>query len=348
MTPDAAIDEAKRGALRPVYLVTGDERYLRDQVVAAIRAAALGGGIADFNEDKFTAGETDVEKVIAAARTVPMMAPRRFVLVSSVERWDGAEGKGDALAPLDRLADYAASPIAETCLVLAGGKIDGRRRLVTSAKKAGFVVDCAELDRRDLPRWIEGRARALGNGIDGEVADLLAELAGPELGAVNDALERLSLFVGPSAPITEEAVAECVAKIRVADTWAVVEAVRGRDLGAALRALSEAYDPRDRGLPLLGALAWSIRQLARYQAETLAGASSDEAAKRAGVFQPFRARELGKLAGSVPARDVERWMLVLAETDLALKGSRRPPDAVLEEMLTRLCQRPAAPRARAR
>ncbi|MFO0670747.1 MAG: DNA polymerase III subunit delta [Polyangiaceae bacterium] len=239
-------------------------------------------------------------------------------------------------------------PIAETCLVLAGGKIDGRRRLVTSAKKAGFVVDCAELDRRDLPRWIEGRARALGNGIDGEVADLLAELAGPELGAVNDALERLSLFVGPSAPITEEAVAECVAKIRVADTWAVVEAVRGRDLGAALRALSEAYDPRDRGLPLLGALAWSIRQLARYQAETLAGASSDEAAKRAGVFQPFRARELGKLAGSVPARDVERWMLVLAETDLALKGSRRPPDAVLEEMLTRLCQRPAAPRARAR
>lgn len=345
MTPDAAIEEARRGALRPVYLVAGDERFTRDQVVAAIRAAALGSGIAAFNEDKFTAGEADVEKILGAVRTVPMMAPKRFVLVSGVERWESAESSG---SPLDRLADYASAPIAETCLVLTAGKLDGRRRLATVARKQGFAVDCAELDRRELPRWIEVRAQALGNAIEHEVADLLAEIAGPELGSVNDALERLSLYVGAGAPITEHAVSECVARVRAADTWAVVEAVRGRDLGAALRALSEAYDPRDRGLPLLGALAWSIRQLARFQAEVAGGASPDQAAKKAGVFQPFRVRELSKMASTIPTRDVERWIMVLAETDLALKGSRRPPEAILEEMLTRLCQRPATAKRSAR
>jgi DNA polymerase-3 subunit delta len=338
VTPEAAIDEAKRGALRPIYLVSGDERFFRDQVVAALRASALGSGLADFNEDKFTAGEADVASILGAVRTVPMMAPKRFVLVSSIERWEGSDG--DA-APLDRLAEYAAAPIPETCLVLTAGKLDGRRKLASVARKQGFSVDCAELDRRELPRWIEARARVLGHAIDVEIADLLAELAGPELGSVNDALERLSLYAGPGAAIDERAVSECVVRVRAADTWAVVEAVRARDLAGALRALSEAYDPRDRGLPLLGALAWSLRQLARYQAESAGGASPDEAAKRAGVFQPFRARELAKLASAVPTRDVERWMLVLAETDLALKGSRRPPDAVLEEMLTRLCQKSA-------
>lgn len=346
MTPDAAIDEAKRGALRPVYLVYGEERYLRDQVLVALRKAALGSGVAAFNEDRFTAGEGDVARVLSAVRTVPMMAPKRYVLVSMIERWEGSEG-GES--PLDRLAEYAADPIAETCLVLSGGKIDGRRKLATVAKKQGFAVECNELDRRELPGWISGRAKALGHAIDHEMADLLAELAGSDLGSVNDAIERLSLYVGEGAAITEDAVSECVVRVRAADTWAVVEAVRKRDLAGALRTLSEAYDPRDRGLPLLGALAWSIRQLARYQAEVAGGVSGDEAARRAGVFQPYRARELGKLASTVPSRDVERWLLVLAETDLALKGSRRPPDAVLEEMMTRLCQKPATkPAARPR
>jgi DNA polymerase-3 subunit delta len=98
-------------------------------------------------------------------------------------------------------------------------------------------------------------------------------------------------------------------------------------------------------LPLLGALAWSIRQLARYVAALQSGASPDEAAKRAGAFQAFRARELAAKARVVRSKEVERWMLVLADADIALKSSRRAPDAVLEEMLTRLCRsetRPAA------
>jgi len=126
--------------------------------------------------------------------------------------------------------------------------------------------------------------------------------------------------------------------VRTADTWALVDAVRARDLGHALRTLSDAYDPRERGLPLLGALAWSIRQLARYQAAAMGGASQEEAARVAGVYQPYRARELAQKARGVRPREVERWMLVLAETDLALKSSRRPPDAILEEMITRLCR----------
>ncbi|MBK6695205.1 MAG: DNA polymerase III subunit delta [Myxococcales bacterium] len=341
MTPAQALEEAKRGDLRPVYLVFGDERFLRDQVIKELRAAALGSGIAAFNEDRFTAGEADVSKVIAAARTVPMMAPRRFVMVSSLERWEASEG--DA-APFDRLAEYVQAPIAETCLVLSAGKLDGRRRLAAIAKKQGFAVDCTPLDRRELPHWISERARGLGHPIEHEVADLLAELVGPELGPVADALERLSLYVGPGEPLSEAAVGHTITRIRAQDTWAVVEAVRNRNLAAGLKALADAFDPRDRGLPLLGALAWSLRQLARFQAELAGGASTEEAAKRAGVFQPFRARELGKLASAVPSREVERWLLVLSEADLALKGSRRPPDAVLEEMLTRLC-RPAGPAA---
>ena len=349
MTPGEAIAQAKRGALLPVYVVVGEERFLRDQVVAAIRAAALGGGIAAFNEDKLQAGEADVDRVISAARTVPMMAPKRFVLVRGVERWDSArdadEGddreerdeKSSGTSPLDKLATYAASPVDSTAMVLVAEKIDGRRKLVALAKKQGFLVTCETLDARALPGWILDRARLKGHAMEPDVAELLAAIAGPELAYVNDALERLSLYAGEGKPIDEEAVADCVARVRTADTWALVDAVGRRDLGEGMRILADVYDPRDRGLPLLGALAWSIRQLAKYQAATAGGASPDEAARKAGVFQPFRARELATKGRGFRPKEVERGLLVLGETDVALKSSRRPADAILDDMLTRMC-----------
>jgi DNA polymerase-3 subunit delta len=348
MTPAEAVAQAKKGALLPVYVLVGEERFLRDRVVAELRAAALGGGVPAFNEDKFQAGEADAERVVAAARTVPMMAPKRFVLVRGIERWDSArdaeagdgdedEGPRGGMTPLDRLAAYAAAPVDSTCVVLVGEKVDGRRKLMAAARKQGFLVACEPLDARALPAWIADRAREKGHPLERDVAELLAAIAGPELAYVNDAMERLSLYVGAGGTIDEAAVADCVARVRTADTWALVDAVGKRDLAAGLRILADVYDPRDRGLPLLGALAWSIRQLARFQAATADGASPDEAARQAGVFQPFRARELGVKARGFRAKEVERWLLLLAETDVALKSSRRPADAILEDMLTRMC-----------
>jgi DNA polymerase-3 subunit delta len=325
-------------------VVTGEESYLRDQVVAELRASALGGGIPAFNEDKFTAGEASIDKVLAAVRTVPMMAPKRFVWIRAADRWDatneeGGEGDGKRVAPLDRLADYAASPVDSTCLVITAAKIDGRRRLSALARKQGFVVTCEPVSGAALVSWIERQCVARGNSIARDVAELVAEIAGTDLARLSDVLERLCLFVGPGAPVTEEAVAECVARVKTADTWALVDVVGKRDLGGALRLLADVYDSRDHGLPLLGALAWSVRQLARFQIAIEGGASTDEAAARAGIFPAFRAREVAQKARALKAKELERWLLVLAETDVALKSSRRPPDAVLEDMLTRLCRR---------
>jgi DNA polymerase-3 subunit delta len=339
MTPEEAIKRAEKGDLLPVYLLTGEERLLRDQALDAIVKNALAGGLSEFNLDKFTAGETHVDKVLSATRTVPMMAKKRVVVVRGLERWDSESSSDDP--PLDRIAEYAKEAIDSTCLVLVAEKIDGRRKLMTLAKKAGFLVDCATVDSRQLPGWIKARAKAKGHTIDSDVAELIAEIAGPELSYLDDVLERLSLYVGANAPITEDAVTVCVTRVRLADTWKLVDAASTKDLGKVLALFADVYDPRDRGLPLIGAIAWSLRQLLKLQSALESGAGIDEAARRAGIYPAFRAREHAQKLKAFRPRELEKWLVIVQETDFALKSSRRSADAILEEMFTRMCRRAA-------
>jgi DNA polymerase-3 subunit delta len=318
-----------------VYLLVGQERVLAERAVAAIRKATLAGSAAGFNEDRLTAPDVDIEQVVNAARTAPMLAPRRFVLLRAIDRWeasaDAAGGSSAArgTAALDRLAAYAAAPVDSTVLVATATGLDGRRKLAVLAKKQGFLVSCDPIRRNALPAAIERAAGQRGHRVEAGVAELLAEIAGPELGPILDAVERLSLYVGEGASISEDAVAACVTRVRPSTTWELVDAVSRRDAATALAKLHAVFDPRDRGLPLVGVLAWSVRQLTRFAAARKQGASVEAAARQAGVPE-FKVREVAQTVARIQPGELERWLLVLAETDLALKGSRRPPRAILE------------------
>jgi len=346
VTPDEAIAEANQGNVRPVYLLTGEEPYEIERVLSRLRELALSGAMAAFNEEKLVAGEVPVDRVLSAARVVPMMAKRRLVVVRNLERWEARAGDGEddaessAASPLDRLAEYAVAPSPTTCLVLIGAKIDGRRKLMSAGRKGGFLVSCEPLARGALPGFVAREASSRGHAIAPDVADMLAEIAGPDLASVTDAIERLSLYVGPKQPIGEDAIAACLVRLRQSTVWELVNAVGRRELGPALTALDDVYDARDRGLRLIGLLAWSMRQLIKFEAATRAGASPDEAARRAGA-PPFKARELAGQVRRLGAPELERWLLLLAEADLELKGSKRPPRATLETTIMRMCRGPA-------
>ena len=341
MTPEQAIEEARADKLRPVYLLIGEETHLLGEVVAALKKAALAGGIPGLNEDVFEASERDADAVLAAVRTLPMMAKRRFVLVRGLERWDPKEGSeskpGKGKDPFEKLIDYAKNPAGSTVLVLVGAGLNKQRRIANAARNDGWLVLCEALKRDELPLWIEQRVRASGNKIGRHVADLIAELSGPELAPVADAVERLCLYAGAGGEVTEDAVAECVVRMRPANVFELVGAVGRRDAGAALAALEHVYDSGDRGLRLVGLLAWSVRQLVKFEAAMREGASPPDAAARAGA-PPFKARELAQQVKLIPRAELERWLVRLAELDASLKGgSKRLPKSSLEFVILSMC-----------
>ena len=290
---------------------------------SALREAAGKGGVAGFNEDKFTAGEAQIGAILGATRMIPMMAPRRFVMVRGLDRWEKKEGDDDAARPAadvggpgkkarPRRAPSTSSPTTPrirrptTVLVLVSPKLHGQRRLVTAAKKGGFLVSCEPLSREALPRWIEKAAQEKGHRIAPEVADLLAEIAGPELGYVADAVERLSLYVGAEAPITEDAVAAVVTRVRQSSVWELIDALGRRNTAAALAVLADVFDPRDGGLRLLGAVAWSVRQLVKFDSALRSGSDPREAAPSARACRRSRRNDTARTVRGAPAGGAPR------------------------------------------
>ncbi len=348
MLPDELLRTLARdgeAALSPVYLLMGQETYLADQVERRVRQLTMAGGIEGFNEDRFMAGEAHVDTILAAARSVPMMAKRRYVLVRSVDRWEAksedAEPKSkgkSAESPLDRLASYTADPSPMCVLVLVAEKLHGQRRLVTAAKKGNYLVACDPIKRGGAGAWVAARATEAGHKIARDVAEHIVDLIGTELAVLADAVERLSLYVGASQPITHAAVESLIAPVRHAAMWDLTDAVCAKNLKKALKVLGELDQTRGSELPTLGAIASSVRKLAKFADRVRSGDSPQAAAESLGI-PSFRAADMAQLVRRLSPDTLTGWLLLLAQTDLALKGgARRGPRAILEGMVVSMCQ----------
>ncbi len=326
---DQLIAEARQGRFPPVCLLTGAERFLVERAVGLLRQASLGDGPAGFNDDLFHGNASfSAQRAIGAARTLPMMARARFVLVRDADQAPPAE--------LEALAAHLPQAVDTTCLVLTATKLDGRSKLAAAANRAGVSYEAKPLKGPALRRFASEEAERRGHALTGRAAEALVASLGEDLAAIDDAVERLSLYVGPGARIDEDAVEACVTRVAADSVWALVDAVSARNTAKAMHAAGSLLDDREPPLKILSLVARQLRMVAKMREGLASGMSDADAASQAGA-PPFKARELRDSARRFAARDLAASFATLARADLALKGSKVPPERVLEEAILTLC-----------
>ena len=80
------LPETPEEVVHSIYLIGGEESSISDKWVNAIRSQVFRDGGEDFNFDRFDARElNDVDAISRAARTLPMLSPKRLVLVKHAE-----------------------------------------------------------------------------------------------------------------------------------------------------------------------------------------------------------------------------------------------------------------------
>lgn len=327
---EALIAEAPKGKVPPVVLLTGDESLLITRAVEAIRAGTVGAGPRGFNEDQFEAGSVNSAVVMDAARSLPMMAKVRLVLVRNVDQW-----KADAWEEVIR---YVQAPVSSSVLVLTAEKIHGSLKVVTLAKKGGWFFDAAAPNERDLEPWLDNEARRRKINFAQGAAESLVLSIGSDLSALVDALERLSLFAGDRA-ITEQDVEQVIAPIREAGPFELSEAIAAKNVARCFALIDNASRSREKDRPALVLLALVVRQIRILAvARDAIDRGADPVSALAGKMPPFAARKIADQVKRWSAKQLFRALERCAATDLRLKsGGRGYEWRVMEELVLDLC-----------
>lgn len=312
LTPGTLRNRIASGDLDPVYLLVGDDEREKEALAVAL-AETIDEGLRAFNVGRFHGGDAGLEDVLAAARIVPMMAPRRIVIALRAERMlQPARESEAARRALDALEDYLAAPSPETTLVLSAGGLDERRRIVKQLRALAAVVRCGvPEDAAGLRRWIRERLDEAGRRADDAAVRLLGDLAGRDTVRLRNALDRLLLFVDVGASIAPAHVHELLGPSapNATDDWAVARAIEQGVADRALRELGLVLDAGAVPHMVLGQLAWVART---------------------------------KLA----AARIESAIEAVFRTDLALKQSGGEPRVLLERLVVDLCGTAAAGKRR--
>ena len=322
----------ERPKVHPLYVVHGDEDFLRRLVLQAIRTAVLGEEGAEFSLSTHAGEKATYAAVVDELHTVPFFGDRRLVVVENADPF-----VTQYRAALEKLVGDLPSTGS---LVLDVKMWPSNTRLAKMVSSAATLVCKAPAVAR-LPAWcVQWAASQHQKPITADAAALLVELVGSEMGLLDQELLKLALYVGQRKRIDVEDVDQLVGRSRAENVWKIFDAIGTGDAKGALTILDRLLDQGEEPLRLLGAFSLQLRQLA--QAARLAVSARmplAAALEEAGVL-PFKFRACEqqlKHLGRQRALRLYDWLL---EVDQGAKGgSQLPARTLLERLVVRLARK---------
>jgi DNA polymerase III subunit delta len=321
--PAAVRKQIRSGVADPVYLLLGEEE-VEKSALASEFAELVEEGLRAFNVERIHAGDLTtgdklldgVASIVAAARTLPMMSPRRVVIVLQAEMLLAPKRESDAgNRALEQLEALIKSPEPLTTLVLVAAAIDRRKSIFKLLQKQATIVECGSPeDLAAAERWVRERVTKAGAEIEPAGARVMAALAGfpdrpqkdgrtGDVKRLRGEVDRLLIYALGQKKITADDARAIAGPAAIQDHWAMTNAIESGQAGAALRQLSLMLDSGTPPEMILGQLGWVVRS-------------------------KFPEMAAAQTRGAIDS---------LFRTDVDLKRSAGDPRVLLERLVVELC-----------
>lgn len=311
--------DARSGDLAPVYALMGAEAALSRQAFDALFAASVAGGPRGFNEQIWSGEKVTGADIASAAATMPMMGPRRTLVVRSANKMK--KEARDALA----VALASPSPTSVILLLAEDGSnklCDGREKLPKAIKKVGRWCEFRKLYGRQLREWMEGEARRLGKRLGPGCAAFLEDLVGNDLGQLGNGLNVAALYVGEADTIRLEDLEYVVSGHKQEALWDMLDGLAERSHRSVLTNLQRLWTQGEGPFGVLNLARRRVGQLLAAEVAMADGANRRDALAAAGV-PPNMTWKWEKQLGHYRPQELlaARDRLLEAESDV--KGGRR-------------------------
>src|SRR4051794_1656439 len=182
------LERAPRLKPEPVYVVQGDEDFLKRQVLAALRTLVLGSEADSFGLSTQAGDKAVWSTVHDELETLPFLSPRRLVVVENADPFVTRHRAS--------LEKYVAEPSKSGVLVLDVKSWPANTRLAKLVDAAATIV-CKAPAAHKLPEWcVKWAVTGHGKQLAAPAARLLVDLVGADMGLLGQELAKLATYVG--------------------------------------------------------------------------------------------------------------------------------------------------------
>lgn len=217
-------DDIKKGNFRQMYLLYGEERYLRRQYRDKLRKALSEDGDT-MNINFYEGKDLPVGQVIDLAETLPFLAERRVIFITD----SGLFKSGG-----EKMAEYLSDPNKTTFFVFTESEVNKNSKLYKTVKSKGYVAEFNTQDENTLKRWIAGVLAKEGKKITENTVLLFLSKTGTDMDNIQMELEKLICYCMDREIVTDQDV-EAVCTTRISNhIFDMINAIAARQQKQAL------------------------------------------------------------------------------------------------------------------
>jgi DNA polymerase-3 subunit delta len=326
----------KRKEVGRLYLFHGSEELLKREAVDRIRGILVPPSLEQLNLTVIDGDKASADTIINALETLPLMNPRRLVIVK-----DAAFGSGGKRAlgreDMDVLEEYFIRIPEYSCLVInAKSRPDMRTRFIKTLKSVGEVVEFGRLKPNVFEKWVKKQFEANGKSMSAAALGRFLMLTGylerdseKTLDDIANETEKLVEYCKGKKTIRKEDIEALISRGPDKNIFRLVDAVGGRDIGTAVKLLADLKQSGEPPIRVLAMLARQFRLLIQAAALREAGYSNKAVASRLGL-PPFVIGSMIRQSKNYSEGDLKKALRDLWEAEVRIKSGRTEPWIALE------------------
>lgn len=304
-------EDIKTGQFKNIYLLYGEEDYLKKQYKNRLTKAMIPEGDT-MNYTYYEGKGIPVPEVIDLAETMPFFSERRLIVIED-------SGLFKSAAP--ELADYLGSMPLSTCFLFVEQEVDKRGKLYKAVKSKGRIVELSRQDERTLMRWLAGMVKQEGKQIQESVLRHILSKVGTDMENLEKEMEKLFCYTLDQEMITASDVdAVCTTQISN-HIFEMVDAVAKQDKKKALDYYYDLLALKEPPMRILYLLTRQFKLLLEVQELVKKGMGRKQVAERAGVH-PFAAGKYMEQCRNFRKAELRAIMEKGAELEEAVKTGR--------------------------
>ena len=316
-------EDIKSGQYKKVYLLYGEESFLKQSYKKKLKEAVAGDDTMNYNY--FEGKGLDVNELISLSDTMPFFSDKRLIII---------EDSGFFKTSSEALADYLPMIPDSTCIVFVEDAVDKRNRLFKKVKELGHAAEMKRQDSAQLARWAGTILAQNGRKITGSTMNLFLERTGDDMENIRMELEKLISYTMGSDVVTTEDV-EAVTTVQVTNKiFDMVNAIVTRKTRLAMDLYEDLLTLKEPPMRILFLIARQFNQLLLVKEMTAKGTDRGTIASKLKI-PPFVAGKVSAQAGAFTREQILSYVKGCVEAEEAVKTGKMNDRMAVELLITR-------------